>query len=182
LTLALAARLRGYRPDLLITHAYEGGHPDHDSAALVAALAVDSLKNKDDLAPELLEMTCYHARDGKCFAGEFLPRSSSQPASSTELVLRLSSEEILRKADMMDCYQSQRLVLQSFPLGTERLRPAPAYDFSRPPHRGRLWYECMGWPMTGKRWRELATPAVAKPSMDRLSPDAIGRAHALDRA
>jgi hypothetical protein len=121
----------------------------------------------------MLEMTCYHARDGKCFAGEFLPQSSVQPASSTELVLRLSSEEILRKADMMDCYQSQRLVLQSFPVGTERLRPAPAYNFSRPPHRGRLWYECMGWPMTGKRWRELATQAVAETSTDRGSRGAI---------
>jgi LmbE family N-acetylglucosaminyl deacetylase len=182
LTLALATRLRQRRPDFLISHAYEGGHPDHDSAALVAALAVDALRNQDDPAPELLEMPCYHARDGKCFTAEFLPQSSEQPASSTELVLRLSSEEILRKAEMMDCYQSQRLVLQSFPLGTERLRPAPAYNFSRAPHHGRLWYECMGWPMTGKRWRDLATQAVAETSTDRLSRGAIGRAHALDRA
>jgi LmbE family N-acetylglucosaminyl deacetylase len=182
LTLALAGRLSQHRPDGLITHAYEGGHPDHDSAALVAALAIDSLRNKDNLAPELLEMTGYHARDGKCFAGEFLPQSSVQPASPNELVLRLSSEETLRKADMMDCYRSQRIVLKSFPLGTERLRPAPAYNFSRPPHRGRLWYECMGWPMTGKRWRKLATQAVAETTRARLSPESIGRAHALDRA
>ena len=38
---------------------------------------------------------------------------------------------------------------------------APDYDFSEPPHSGKLWYECMGWPMTGVRWRELATAAQA---------------------
>ena len=26
-------------PDAIVTHAYEGGHPDHDSAALIAHLA-----------------------------------------------------------------------------------------------------------------------------------------------
>jgi hypothetical protein len=36
------------------------------------------------------------------------------------------------------------------------VRPAPLYDFTKPPHAGKLWYESLGWSMTGRRWRELA--------------------------
>jgi hypothetical protein len=41
----------------------------------------------------------------------------------------------------------------------ERFRPLVRYDFSRPPHRGSLYYEQLGWRMTGERWRELARAA-----------------------
>ncbi|MCU1298162.1 MAG: hypothetical protein JWO91_2440 [Acidobacteriaceae bacterium] len=147
-------------PDVLITHPYEGGHPDHDSAALVASLAVSILTDKGLTTPELLEMTSYHARDGKCFMGEFLPESPAQPANSEELIIHLSPEEATRKNRMMDCYQSQTSPLQNFPLGPERLRVTPEYDFTKPPHQGMLWYEVMGWPITGERWRELAAQAI----------------------
>ena len=45
-------------PDAIVTHAYEGGHPDHDSAALIAHLA-------RELSTEvaLLEIPLYHAED-----------------------------------------------------------------------------------------------------------------------
>jgi hypothetical protein len=72
----------------------------------------------------------------------------------------LSNVDRDRKRQMMDAYASQRLVLENFPIDCERLRLAPGYDFSEPPHSGKLWYECMGWPMTGARWRELATLAL----------------------
>jgi hypothetical protein len=62
---------------------------------------------------------------------------------------------------MMDAHASQRLVLENFPIDHERLRLAPEYNFSEPPHSGKVWYECMGWPMKAVRWCELATSAVA---------------------
>ena len=61
---------------------------------------------------------------------------------------------------MMQAYASQRLVLENFPIHEERLRLAPEYDFSEPPHEGKLWYEFMAWQMTGARWRELALAAI----------------------
>jgi N-acetylglucosamine malate deacetylase 2 len=139
------------RPEIVITHAYEGGHPDHDSAAVVAGIAISSL----DTSPLLLEMTSYHAREGRCITGEFL-YSGSLP----EIRLEFSHADRQRKRQMMDAYASQRLVLENFPIDCERLRLAPDYNFSEPPHSGKLWYECMGWPMNGVRWRELATSAV----------------------
>jgi len=149
----LAEFLRQYRPDLLITHPYEGGHPDHDSAVLVARQAVSALgrESPDPIRQKICEMTSYHARDRRCVTGEFL---NADPSS--EIVLDLSEQDRQRKRLMMDEYKSQRLVLENFPIVSERLRIAPVYDFSRPPHEGKLWYELMGWPMTGARWRELA--------------------------
>jgi len=143
--------LRSRRTDLLITHPYEGGHPDHDCAALIARLAASSLRRK---APVICEMTSYHARNGQCITGEFL-----DCRTTSEIEFKLSQEDRRRKRRMMDDYKSQLLVLENFPIITERLRIAPAYDFSRPPHPGKLWYECLGWPMTGARWRELASAA-----------------------
>jgi N-acetylglucosamine malate deacetylase 2 len=173
LTEALLDLLYKQQPAILITHSYEGGHPDHDSAALVAALAIQSCESRRATAPELLEMTSYHARDGKCFMGEFLPESAAQTSSSPELTLQLSPAESARKQSMMGCYQSQQQVLQNFQVGSERLRLAPAYDFGKPPHTGKLWYECMGWPTTGKQWRALATQAVAASADARTSPGSI---------
>ena len=142
-------------PAAVVTHPYEGGHPDHDSAAVVAriAIAASLLVNR----PALLEMTSYHAQEGKCVIGEFLGEGSSP-----EVCFEFSASDRERKRSMLDAYASQRLVLESFPIDEERLRLAPEYNFSEPPHEGKLWYECMGWPMTGTRWRELAAAAIAE--------------------
>jgi LmbE family N-acetylglucosaminyl deacetylase len=146
--------LRTHAPDVLITHAYEGGHPDHDAAALAAKLTTARLQA--DCGMAVVEMTSYHARDRKCVTGEFL---NSNPAS--ELLLDLSTQQREAKSKAFEAYASQRLVLGSFSIDRERLRIAPDYDFSKPPHLGKLWYECMAWQLTGERWRELAAQAVA---------------------
>jgi N-acetylglucosamine malate deacetylase 2 len=140
-------------PAIVVTHPYEGGHPDHDSAAVVALMAVSLLDNQNK--PLLLEMTSYHAHDGRCITGEFL-----HPGSTPEMRFELSQSDQERKRKMMDAHASQRLVLENFPIDQERLRIAPEYNFSEPPHEGKLWYECMSWPMTGSQWRELATAAI----------------------
>lgn len=155
---ALLSSLRKFKPDILITLAYEGGHPDHDAASLVAHIAVNQLQHEH--RPELVEMPLYHARDGQTVMAEFLPNLQDGTPPPPELIVQLSPEEIARKQQMVECHHSQRLVVQGFPLEQERFRPAPAYDYSRPPHPGRLWYECRGWPMTGERWRRYATAAI----------------------
>jgi N-acetylglucosamine malate deacetylase 2 len=163
-TAVLAERFASLLPQIqshiIITHSYEGGHPDHDAAALVATLSNRILAHENKSAPEVLEMTSYHLRDGRCVTGEFLPRDWGQGARNEELTLQLSPEERDRKEQMLSAYTSQQVVLSGFSLGPERLRPAPVYDFTSPPHPGKLWYESLDWPMTGERWREIAASAL----------------------
>jgi len=151
LTARFAEYLSARRPDVVLTHPYEGGHPDHDTAALVASAAISHFAAET----LLLEMTSYHARAGQCVTGEFL---DFDPAA--EIEFELTDEEQRRKRQMLNAHASQHAVLAGFSVDRERFRPAPAYDFSKPPHEGRLWYECMHWPMTGSHWRSLATAAI----------------------
>jgi LmbE family N-acetylglucosaminyl deacetylase len=155
LTEALVDLLIREPVDCLLTHAYEGGHPDHDAAALIASNALNIFPACKP--PQLLEMTSYHAENGSCVTGKFL---HPDPASAAAFDLSHSDRE--RKHHMIAAYDSQRLVLENFPIQTEWVRRAPRYDFAQPPHQGKLWYECMGWPMTGARWRELATPSLTR--------------------
>ncbi len=150
----LAELLNEHRPDMLITHPYEGGHPDHDTAALVARVALTSFV--DGSAPVLVEMTSYHASDEQCVTGEFLDSDAAN-----EVCLQLSAVDRDQKRKMLDAYASQHLVLSAFDTTQERWRKAPECDFAQPPHAGKLWYECMGWPMTGENWRALAAKTIA---------------------
>ena len=150
----LAELLSEHRPDVLIAHPYEGGHPDHDTAALVARGASAILG--DGNAPVLVEMTSYHAGDGLCVTGEFL-----QEDAPGEICLQLTTADRDQKRKMLDAFASQHMVLKAFDTREERWRKAPEYDFSQPPHAGKLWYECMGWPMTGEHWRALAAETIA---------------------
>ncbi len=150
-----AAELLGQlRPDAVLTHAYEGGHPDHDSAALVASLALEVVRQRGFRPPAMFEYAGYHARDGRLVAGEFLGGAAGVFTHVLDGPLRL------RKEQMLACYESQRAVLSMFDPGVERFRRAPQYDFSLPPHPGRLHYERQGW-MDGGRWRALAGAALA---------------------
>jgi N-acetylglucosamine malate deacetylase 2 len=144
--------LQRHQPEIVITHPYEGGHPDHDAAALVARMALTSAMSQS----LLVEMTSYHALSGRCVTGEFLH------ADTEEITCELTAEDALRKRRMMDAHVSQRAVLADFKVDCERFRPAPAYDFTKPPHEGRLWYECMDWPMTGARWRSSIAEAAIR--------------------
>jgi len=148
--------LKDFKPSVIITHSYEGGHPDHDAAALVARLSAQMVRQEGN-APDVLEMTSYHSAEGQRVTGEFLtPVSVLGGGIGPAVQLKLSSEERTRKARMLGCYVSQWHVLSDFPLEPEQLRPAPFYDFTQPPHEGVLWYESLHWPVSGTRWRELA--------------------------
>jgi LmbE family N-acetylglucosaminyl deacetylase len=163
---ALARLLVRLRPARLVTHAYEGGHPDHDAAALVARAACSLLARSGRPAPRLYEMALYHGAPGRLVTFEFLPGCTARV-----LTRRLGPADRRLKEEMLACYASQREVLAWFPPPeVERLRRAPAADFARAPHEGPLWYERMGFAMTAARWRALAARAL-----DALDRERLGR-------
>ncbi|WP_375770431.1 PIG-L family deacetylase [Archangium gephyra] len=145
LTGCLVALIKALRPALLVVHPYEGRHPDQDSAAFISHAAVALLARAGRTPPVLLEM-----------ASEFLPAPDGRPVAT----VAFTEAECATKRRMLACYASQGRELQSFPVGCERYRAAPRYDFTRPPHEGALEYEASGWRMTGARWRELARAAL----------------------
>lgn len=156
----LTQLLRSAAPAVVITHPYEGGHPDHDATAF-AVHAACRLLGAEVAAPTLCEMTSYHNRYGRIEVFEFLPGNRTDGTVEEITTVQLSEDERLLKRRMFDCFPSQQAPLDWFPIGIERFRAAPAYDFTAPPHEGQLFYEMFDWGMTGPRWREMARDALA---------------------
>lgn len=158
LSLALARLLAALRPKRVVTHPYEGGHPDHDAAAFVTRAALDLLRRSGARPPPLFEMTSYHSGpDGTLRSCDYL-----DPGAAPVHTRVLRPVERQAKGVMLAAFETQRPVIAWFPRELERLRRAPPCDFSRPPHDGPLWYERMGFPMTGARWRALARQAATR--------------------
>jgi LmbE family N-acetylglucosaminyl deacetylase len=152
----LARLFRSLDVRIVVTHPYEGGHPDHDATAF-AVHAAARLVARDDrrrAPPVVLELSSYHERAGEMAVFSFLP-STRHPART----VRLTPAERELKRRMYDCYESQRAMLGYFPIAVERFRAAPRYDFGAPP-ADHLWYAHFDWGMTGPRWLELASAAA----------------------
>lgn len=142
-------------PETVLTHPYEGGHPDHDAVAFAIHAARALLLREGVDAPEIVEFASYHAEGDEFSAGGFLP-----DVKCTEFTLALSPAEQARKRRMLDAYASQRETLAQFGVQAERFRTAPRYAFTAPPHPGTLWYERFDWGCTGTEWRAHAAAAL----------------------
>ena len=142
----------------VITHAYEGGHPDHDACAFAVQMACSRLARSGP-APLRLEYTGYHSYRGDRRVGTFWP----EPGTSTAVV-RLSSQERRIKRAAYAAYESQAWIQSVFPVDRETYRTAPQYDFTRPPAPGAWLYDTFGWEMKGATWLECAKEALRRES------------------
>jgi LmbE family N-acetylglucosaminyl deacetylase len=181
LTQRIADLLAKELPAAVFTHAYEGGHPDHDAAAF----AVHTACRRASTPPAIIEMPFYHRDRDQFVTNRFLELSSRRRPGSTDPhpALRnsgprpspgrqvweiiLSADDIARKRRMIDCFVTQRWLLAQFDVGSERFRIAPEYDFTAPPHAGELHYETLGWGITGADWRRAAMEALHTLDQDR---------------
>lgn len=138
-----------------LTHAYEGGHPDHDATAFAVHAARRRLM-AEGRPLTILEMPYYRLGSGGMVAQSFA--GAAPPA----VTLHLTAEERARKACMLAAHATQQAVLADFGTETEQFRPAPDYDFTALPNDGALFYALQDWGMTGEQWRRHARAALAE--------------------
>ena len=136
---ALHSLAERYRPEAMLTHAYEGGHPDHDACCFVTSMVARQL-----VLPAW-EMPLYRRDpDGKSVTQQFVQLTGE------ELEVHVTAGEVERKRRMVQAYPSQGDIISAFDATVERVRPMYEYDFSQPPHPGKLNYEVWQWEMTGR--------------------------------
>jgi len=136
---SLLSIVKRVSPKILLTLAYEGGHPDHDCCNFL----VHHISSQSGVPA--WEMPLYHLAPGGFTRQQFLDKDN------TELMLDPSFNENKTKQLMMAAYSSQADFLMTFSSHRERFRPLAAdrYDYFHPPHAGQLNYESWGWPITG---------------------------------
>lgn len=154
---SLAALFRSLPLEIVLTHPFEGGHPDHDATCFAVHAAAVLCKRAGVPPPIVIEMAFYHADE----AGLATQRFPTSPAVA-EWCFALDEAAWTHKQRMLSSFVTQRQTLAPFTDHGERLRLAPVYDFTQLPNRGRLYYERFPWGMTGALWQECATAALAE--------------------
>jgi LmbE family N-acetylglucosaminyl deacetylase len=156
LTRKITTFLQQSASDIVVTHPYEGGHPDHDATAFATHAALRLMKENGFRPPALFEMALHPSTDFKAKLPEFLPGPERE---TTTLLLDAHAEKL--KQRMFECFQTQRESLEVSPVGPEKFRQPVAYDFSAPPQDGKLHYENFDWAPRRDEWQSLAAKALA---------------------
>lgn len=149
----LATLLQEHGTTMVLTHAYEGGHPDHDATAFVAHTAHCLLQREGWPPIQILEFPLYHSRGGRMQAQEF-PTSEG-----CEIAIRLDAPTLTAKQEMLAAFTTQRQTLLLLDADLERFRIAPDYDFTILPNGGDLLYERFDWGLSGETWLSLVHDA-----------------------
>lgn len=158
----LAAYLESRRVRVVLTHAFEGGHPDHDGAAFAVHAAATVLA-RQGVPVGIVEMPFYRLGSPE----ETLRQSFVPLPGATATVVGLDARERWVKRRMARCHRTQAETLAPFDLATERYRSAPRYRFDAPPNDGRILYERQAWGVHDfAEWRALAARALAPLGLD----------------
>jgi N-acetylglucosamine malate deacetylase 2 len=121
----------------VMTHAYEGGHPDHD-AVTFSVHAAKKIMAKLGLTAEIIEAPLYRRVGDVSVFQNFVPNERET------IELRLTKKEMRDKSMLYDAYRSQESVFdqrsasRGVSTEVEQLREAPDYDFSVLPNNGNM--------------------------------------------
>lgn len=161
--------------DQIWVPAYEGGNADHDATNALGSVFAKTLGenrpnssplagevgwgvesngtnpspnpgarpreggDKGKVIPPVLEFAEYNFLGGK-------GRMNTFPyPNGTEQILTLTPEEQQKKRAALALYKSEKLNLNYVKTQRETYRPLAAYDYSKPPHPGTLWYARFQW-------------------------------------
>lgn len=134
--------------DIVVTHDFEGGHPDHDACALIGQRACKALPMAQ--RPLRLCFPLYRLGPG----GVLTTRFAAEPVAGA-LRLRLSAAEADRKRAALSAFASQRHVVGRFPLDVEELAVAKEIDVAQPRPTETVLF-ARGDPAQERSWRERA--------------------------
>jgi LmbE family N-acetylglucosaminyl deacetylase len=130
----LAVILQEFRPHFLATHAYEGGHPDHDCCSFITH------QLSEEFSIPVWEFPIYHRGPRGVVAQQFL-----SPSTDMEYLFP-DHDRLLYKSNMMAIYKSQDRLgnLSVFdPSRLEFYRPQPRYNYTQKPDPASNAY-CVG--------------------------------------
>ena len=77
LTREVASFLQQTAPDVVLTHPFEGGHPDHDATAFATHAALRLLRRNGFQPPTVFEIALHPGSDGKRVL-DFLPSDATE--------------------------------------------------------------------------------------------------------
>lgn len=149
---------------MAVTHAYEGGHPDHDAVAF-AVQAAKRLLRLRGRPLSVIEMPLYRLDDEDAFSTSFAV------ATPGAIDYNLAGSELDRKKAMIAAHASQQQMLSQFDPAREQFRPAVKHDFTALPNGGRLLYERMPWGIEGAVFRRQVGDAMAALAREGLGWD-----------
>ena len=138
---------------LVLTHAIEGGHPDHDAVALTVRAAA-ALYARGGHKVSIVEMPYYRVGVRGVVHQTFVP------AVGRQIRVRLEPWEQERKREMFAAHASQASVLACFSIAEEKFRVAAPFDFRTLPNGDQLLYDQYPSRLTGERWLALAAAAL----------------------
>jgi LmbE family N-acetylglucosaminyl deacetylase len=141
----LRCDLRGIQ--VVFTHPYEGGHPDHDALAFLVSRVVDASRR--------YEFASYHLGLTGRMVGRFC-QDEAYPAFDRTI----HGNALARKTSAFAAYASQRGIGAWFDLTRETYRRAPIYDMTAMPPPGRCLYERKRF-MASAVWRQCVQEYAA---------------------
>jgi len=147
----LADLFEAHEIGTVFTHAFEGGHPDHDSTAFAVRAAAHLLTRRNLPPPIIYEFPLYRMNQGRRVFQEFIP------AEEVEYTIALDDETAEMKQRMLAAHLTQRRVIGSFTAKTERFRLASPTDFRELP--GEVLYSQYEWGLRPAEWPELVEKA-----------------------
>lgn len=157
ITKHVAALLHSEPYEVIFTHPYEGGHPDHDACAFAVHHAVGLSGVQNESAPVIIECAFYRA--DLSGGNETVTESFLMAGRTPQCDYRLSREEQQRKWALLTCFVTQKETLNMFPLTVERFRIAPEYEFAKEPHLPPVLYDRYPWATSSSTFRILASQA-----------------------
>ena len=118
--------IKNWKIDTVFCPAYEGGHQDHDVSNFICSRLRNNYK--------VFEYAEYNFSKGKINCNEFVKPTKN------EVTIKLSEKEKREKMRLLEIYNSEKGNLDYLKLDKECYRKLNDYDYSKPPHSGRLFY------------------------------------------